>query len=145
MAGDLDEFMGEVEADSRAAGPRAEAALESYRQHFEMARQILQARQQKGWTQAELARHSHIQQSEISRIEQGKGNPTFRTMAELGRALGMKLAFIEVNAKKRTGVERVIKRPAAAKRPTRGPKASATNLARPPRSPKRTTPPQARG
>lgn len=96
MTSDLDEFMAEVRADSRTAGPAAEAALDAYSAHFQMARSVLEARRERGWSQSHLSRLAHVQQSEISRIEQGNGNPTINTMAQLGHVLGMRLAFIPI-------------------------------------------------
>ncbi len=98
MAGDLERFLSEVEAESTAAGKRAD--LDAYARHFEMARQLLQLRRSKGWTQVELAEASGVQQSEISRIERGQGNPTLQTMAQLASAFGMRLAFVRAPAVK---------------------------------------------
>ena len=44
-------------------------------------------------TQGDLAAVTGIGQSEISRIEQGKANPTQETLSRLGASLGAVLAF----------------------------------------------------
>ena len=89
---DLDKFLGHVAAASKTAGDAA--ALAAYAEHFRLARQVIQLRQQEGWTQQQLAKASGIQQSEISRIERGQGNPTFRTLQALASSGRMTVAFV---------------------------------------------------
>lgn len=89
---EFDEFMTQVEGASGAAG-EAEA-LAAYSEHFRLARQVIQLRQKAGWTQQQLAKASGIQQSEISRIERGQGNPTFRTLNALAHSGGMTICFV---------------------------------------------------
>lgn len=52
---------------------------------------LARARHQQGITQDELAQRSGIHQGELSKIENGKGNPTLKTMQKLARGLGMRL------------------------------------------------------
>ena len=92
MSNDLQNFLAEVRAEFSAAGEIDD--FDDYQRHFEMARRVLELRQERGLTQAALSAASGVQQSEISRIERGQGNPTFQTMAHLARALGMKVAFV---------------------------------------------------
>lgn len=89
---DLDEFMQEVEEESIAAGEST--ALAEYGEHFRLALTVIQLRMKEGWTQQQLATASGIQQSEISRIERGQGNPTFRTLQALAHAGKMTVAFV---------------------------------------------------
>lgn len=49
---------------------------------------VAQAREEKGMSQRELSRSSGIMQAEISKIEQGKGNPTITTLQKLSKSLG---------------------------------------------------------
>lgn len=44
-------------------------------------------------TQVELAKRSHIDQADISKIERGIGNPTLVKINKLFKALGKKLSF----------------------------------------------------
>jgi len=99
MSRDLDTFLDEVRAESRAAGPAAVAEFEAYLRHFDLSRQVFELRTAHGWSQLELAKQSGIQQSEISRIEHGQGNPTYQTLTALAGALQMRLAFIPAAAK----------------------------------------------
>lgn len=105
---DLDGFMKEVEAESLAAGESE--ALSAYGEHFRLALAVIQLRRMQRWTQQQLARASGVQQSEISRIERGQGNPTYRTLQALAHAAKMTVAFV---AASRTG-------PPAPKRGQRG-------------------------
>ena len=107
MPGDLDSFMEEVWAESRAAGPEAVAQLEERLELFELARKLFELRRARRWTQQRLAERSGVQQSEISRIERGEGNPTFRTLSALARALEVHLDFVASPAEERAGARRV--------------------------------------
>jgi transcriptional regulator with XRE-family HTH domain len=58
--------------------------------------QRLASRRRKlGLTQAEVAERAHLPQSEVSRIETGKANPTYATLKALADALEaeLKLSF----------------------------------------------------
>jgi len=55
--------------------------------------QIRTARQSLALTQPALARLTGLQQSEISRIENGLSNPTVETVMRLARALSMSLTL----------------------------------------------------
>ncbi|MFN0063747.1 MAG: helix-turn-helix domain-containing protein [Myxococcaceae bacterium] len=89
---DFDDFMREVEAQSAAAGQAD--ALAAYDEHFRLALEVIQLRKGEGWTQQQLAKASGVQQSEISRIERGQGNPTYRTLQALARAAKMTVMFV---------------------------------------------------
>lgn len=91
---DLEDFLREVKAESRAAGADALQAFEAYGEHFRLARQLILVRKRLGWTQQRLAKASGVQQSEISRIERGQGNPTYSTLEALARAANMTVALI---------------------------------------------------
>lgn len=106
MARDLDAFLGEVREESNAAGPAAVAELEAYLRHFDLSRQIFELRKAHGWSQLELARQSGVQQSEISRIEHGQGNPTYQTISAIAGALQMQLTFVASTASRSAGTKR---------------------------------------
>ena len=96
---DLDGFMKKVEAESLAAG-EAEV-LREYGEHFRLALAVIQLRKKQGWTQQQLAKASGVQQSEISRIERGQGNPTYRTLQALAQAAKMTVSFVTSKARPR--------------------------------------------
>ena len=54
---------------------------------------LAKTRAEKGLTQSELAKISHIDQGDISKIEKGIGNPTLNKIAKLFDALGAELTF----------------------------------------------------
>jgi XRE family transcriptional regulator, regulator of sulfur utilization len=119
MPGDLDSFMEEVWAESRAAGPEAVARFEAQLEQFELARRLFELRRARRWTQERLAERSGVQQSEISRIERGEGNPTFRTLSALARALEVRLDFVASPAVERTGARRLAVAAKARRRPAK--------------------------
>ncbi len=55
---------------------------------------ISKIREEKGITQAELAKLSHIDQSDISRLEKGQGNPTLSKISKLLESLESDIDFI---------------------------------------------------
>jgi transcriptional regulator with XRE-family HTH domain len=105
MFRDLDEFLAEVREESNAAGPAAVAEFKAYLRHFELSRQIFELRIAHGWSQLELARQSGVQQSEISRIEHGQGNPTYQTLTAVAGAMQMRLTFVPESASPSAGTK----------------------------------------
>ena len=53
---------------------------------------IADARNEKGMSQRDLASKTGIIQAEISKIEQGKGNPTLTTLQKIAKSLGTTIA-----------------------------------------------------
>ena len=90
----FDAFMEEVEAETRAAGPRAQAEARSIRDHFRLAAQVLRRRRELGLTQRELAEAVGVHQSEISDIERGASTPGYRTLVKLAFGLQAEVAFV---------------------------------------------------
>jgi DNA-binding phage protein len=90
----FDDFMRQIEAEAEAEGPEAVAQLASLHHRFRLAGELVMLRKEKGVSQRQLADATGINQSEISRIERGVGNPTEDTLARIGRALGAHLAFV---------------------------------------------------
>jgi XRE family transcriptional regulator, regulator of sulfur utilization len=107
MPGDLDSFMEEVRAESRAEGLEAVAELQMFQEQYQLARQLFELRRARGWTQKQLAARSGVQQSELSRIERGEGNPTFRTLSALARALDVRLDFVDALVSEDAGARRL--------------------------------------
>jgi DNA-binding XRE family transcriptional regulator len=89
---DFEEFMREVEEESAAAGQAD--AFAAYDEHFRLALEVIQLRKRQRWTQQQLAKASGVQQSEISRIERGQGNPTYRTLQAIAKAAKMTVVFV---------------------------------------------------
>lgn len=56
-----------------------------------LASNVKNLREQKGWTQDELAAKVNVKQAAISHIETGRANPTLLILENLARALGVDL------------------------------------------------------
>jgi DNA-binding XRE family transcriptional regulator len=91
-------------ASVEAKASDAEAALlDAYSTHFEAERDrilglpaaLAAARARAGLTQKELSDLSEVQQSEISRIERGQGNPTMDTLSKIAAPLHAHLALVD--------------------------------------------------
>ncbi|MBM4378373.1 MAG: helix-turn-helix transcriptional regulator [Deltaproteobacteria bacterium] len=66
-----------------------------------LAAECIRLRQEAGLSQRALARASGVPQSEISRMERGLANPTWRTLEAVARASGMTLAFVPLPKRER--------------------------------------------
>ena len=63
---------------------------------FQLVRAMIKARHEAGLTQKELAAKTGIQQANISRIENGNGNPSVATLYKLAEGMGKKLVILFV-------------------------------------------------
>lgn len=57
----------------------------------EVMRRIVEARIAEGMTQAELAKACVMKQANLSRLENGNGNPSVATLQKIAHGLGRKL------------------------------------------------------
>ena len=94
MATKFSYFMSELKREADAEGPEAVAELRYFRERFRLARRFAKARRKRGWTQKKLADRTGINQSEISTLESGQANPTYRTLQTLAAALGGKIDLV---------------------------------------------------
>ncbi len=94
MATKFTDFMAELKREAGAEGSGAVAELKYFRERFRLARQFAEARRKRGWTQKKLADKTGLNQSEISTLESGQANPTYRTLQTLAAALGGKIEFV---------------------------------------------------
>lgn len=58
---------------------------------------LVQARQEQGISQRQLAEMSHVQQPQIARMERGDANPQLSTILKVLAPLGMTLAVVPIN------------------------------------------------
>jgi transcriptional regulator with XRE-family HTH domain len=100
MAQTFDDFMQELEKETRRAGPAAVARSEALKAQYTLAAELIVLRKRHGLTQRQLSARTGIQQSEISRIEGGRANPTATTLAALARALGGELRIVPTRVRK---------------------------------------------
>lgn len=55
---------------------------------FDLARMLIQAREQSGLSQREIANRMKTKQSVVARLESADGNPTIKTLSRYAEALG---------------------------------------------------------
>lgn len=58
---------------------------------IELGKRIIMLREQKGWSQSDLARACNKDRQAIEKLENGKVNPTIYTLLELANALEVSL------------------------------------------------------
>lgn len=58
----------------------------------ELGKRIIELREQKGWSQADLARACNKDRQAIEKLENGKVNPTLFTLLEVANALEISLS-----------------------------------------------------
>ena len=100
MTRTFDDFIQELEEETRRAGPAAVAHAEALKAQFKLATELILLRKRRRLTQRQLSARTGIQQSEISRIEGGRANPTAATLAALARALGGELRIVPAGIRK---------------------------------------------
>jgi transcriptional regulator with XRE-family HTH domain len=94
------DFMKELEEETRREGSAAVTEAAAMEAQFKLAAEVILLRRKRGLTQRQLSARSGIQQSEISRIEGGRGNPTVSTLSALAHALGGELAIRPVSGRR---------------------------------------------
>jgi transcriptional regulator with XRE-family HTH domain len=73
--------------------PEYAAAERELKPLLDLADEILELRLERGWSQADLARHVGTRQANISRIENGLGNPTYKFLQKLAEAFDTELSI----------------------------------------------------
>lgn len=71
--------------------PGFKKAMEETRLEYEIARALIQARIEKGLTQAEIAKRMHTKQSVISRVENARTVPSLSFLKRLAHVLNASL------------------------------------------------------
>lgn len=79
----LDYIASEKENDSELS-----KVMDEEKSKMDLAVEITELRRSMGLTQEEFAKKVNKPQSTIARIESGEGNPTFKTIFEIGYAVG---------------------------------------------------------
>ena len=87
----FNEYVKEVEA---GLSPEERATLDTFRDHYAVANQLLQLRHDRGLSQAELSRRTGIKQAEISKIERGVIEPRTGTLSRLARGLDAQVTLV---------------------------------------------------
>ncbi len=81
--------------------PEFRAEYEALEPEFAIVRAMIEARKNSGLTQKQLSEKTGIDQSDISRIESGDGNPTLATLKRLAAGMDMTLKLEFFPAEKR--------------------------------------------
>ena len=71
--------------------PEVKAEYDALEPEFAIIHAMIEARKAKGITQKELSERTGIAQGDISKLENGNGNPSVRTLQRLANAMGMTL------------------------------------------------------
>lgn len=71
--------------------PGFKAEWDALEPEFQIVRAIIEGREENGFTQTQLAEATGINQANISRLENGTGNPSLQTLKRLAAGMGMKL------------------------------------------------------
>lgn len=93
--GDFAAFMESLESQARVEGPEAVAEMEALHEYYGLVATLIKLRRERQMTQKDLEAATGITQSEISRIESGRANPTLATLRILVRALGGEIRIVE--------------------------------------------------
>jgi len=82
----FDEFLAEKMKD-----PEFRGEYEALEPEFAIIQAMIDARKKTGLTQKQLAQKTGIAQGDISKLENGNGNPSLKTLQRLAFAMDMKL------------------------------------------------------
>lgn len=78
--------------DRRMAEPGAIEEYAATRLAYELGREVRDRREQRGWSQSELARAAGMTQSAVARFEAGGTVPTLTVLERIARALDTELS-----------------------------------------------------
>ena len=84
-----DEFQKSL--DQQLDDPEFRKEYEALEPEFTIMQAMIDARNSSGLTQKQLSERSGIAQGDISKLENGNGNPSLRTLKRLADAMGKKL------------------------------------------------------
>lgn len=77
--------------DEQMKDPAFKAEYDALEPEFAIVQAIINARKLKGITQKELSERTGIAQGDISKLENGNGNPSIKTLKRLAAAMDMSL------------------------------------------------------
>ena len=80
--------------------PEVKAEYDHLNEEFLLIDALVTMRKQSGLTQEDLANKMGTQKSNISRLEKGRGNPSWKTLQNYAHACGFKISmnFKEIHA-----------------------------------------------
>jgi transcriptional regulator with XRE-family HTH domain len=83
---------------SVAPRPKKTKGAKAKPSHKALGRAVAQIREEKGLTQAEVARKTSLHVTYISGIENGARNPTWTVLTQIARALGVPVSELAARA-----------------------------------------------
>ena len=83
---DFESFLAEQLRD-----PEFRREYDALEPEFALVQALIDARKKSGLTQKELSERTGIAQSDISKFENGDGNPSVRTLQRLAAGMGMRV------------------------------------------------------
>ena len=94
--------------EKKLQNPKYKEKWDAHEPVFQVIKTLIEARKKKSMTQKQLAERTGITQPDISRLENGRGNPSLRTLNNLARGLGMvlKVEFVDVKPERASRKER---------------------------------------
>ena len=77
--------------------PEFKREWETLDAEFSIVQALIDARESSGLTQSELAKKTGIAQGDISKIENGNGNPSIKTLKRLAQGMGknLRIEFVD--------------------------------------------------
>lgn len=73
--------------------PKFREEMEKTELEYQIARAMMKARLEKNMTQTQVAKVAGIDQADVSRVENGIGNPKISTLRRIANSLGMEVRF----------------------------------------------------
>ena len=91
---DFDQYLGEALKDVKVRRD-----YEALQPEFELIGALIEARQERGYTQEMLAKKMGTTQSVVARLESGKANPSLKSLHKMAEALSVKfeLRFLKAD------------------------------------------------
>ncbi len=89
-----EQFWQELVAEVEARGPQAVVEFKAQGDRYRLGADISILRRRAGITQAKLAELSGIDQSDLSRIERGAGNPTYETLCRIAQHVAARVVLL---------------------------------------------------
>lgn len=74
--------------DGFLADPEVQASYQELAPRFAVVRQLIALREQRGWSQRELADRAGMKQPQLARLETGQVEPKLDTLQRLAKAMG---------------------------------------------------------
>lgn len=88
MMDDLDRLI-----KKQMKNPKFREEMEKTELEYQIARAMMKARLEKNMTQTQVAKVAGIDQADVSRVENGIGNPKISTLRRIANSLGMEVRF----------------------------------------------------